>query len=178
MRQTGGSVSPMSNEGRNVYVIEHLMNACLLLLRNKTLDNISISELCNTACVGRASFYRNFENKEDIIKTYVNRLFSEWISEYEQSDDKPIDELILLLFSHFEKHRDFYSLLNERGLIYLLKDVIVKISGLKQGLPKIEAYSKAFLAYSLYGWTETWFQRGMEESAEEMAGLFKMQGIY
>ncbi len=95
----------------------------------------------------------------------------------EQSDDKPIDELILQLFSHFEKHRDFYSLMNERGLTYLLKDVIVKISGLKRGLPKIEAYSKAFFAYSLYGWTETWFQRGMEESAEEMAGLFKMQGI-
>lgn len=177
MRQTGGSVSPMSNEGRNAYVIEHLTDACLLLLRDKMLDDISISELCKSACVGRASFYRNFENKEDIIKTYVNRLFSEWISEYEKSDDKPIDELILLLFSHFEKHRDFYSLMNERGLTYLLKDVIVKISGLKQGMPKIEAYSKAFFAYSLYGWTEIWFQRGMEESAEEMAGLFKMQTI-
>lgn len=177
MRQTGRFVSPMSNEGRNAYVIEHLTDACLLLLQDKTLDSISISELCNTACVGRASFYRNFENKEDIIKTYINRLFSEWISKYEQSDDKPIDELILLLFSHFEKYRDFYSLMNERGLTYLLKDVIVKIFGLTQGLPKIEAYAKAFFAYSLYGWTETWFQRGMEESAEEMAGLFKMHGI-
>lgn len=175
MRQNSKSVSPMSNEGRNTYVKEHLTDACLKLLRNKSINDISISELCDIAGVGRASFYRNFESKEDIVRVYINNLFSEWINTYEQSDDTPISELINLLFSHFEKYRDFYWLLNERELTYLLKDVIIRICGLKPELSKTESYTKAFVAYSLYGWTEVWFQRGMKESAEEMAGLFKMQ---
>ena len=29
----------------------------------------------------------------------------------------------------------------------------------------------------LYGWIEVWFQRGMKESAEEMAEMLKAQGL-
>ena len=58
----------MSNEGRNAYVIEHINEALLGLLKEKSLNEISISEICETAGVGRMSFYRNYESKEDVIK--------------------------------------------------------------------------------------------------------------
>ncbi|MCI8638677.1 MAG: hypothetical protein HFG41_05910 [Coprococcus sp.] len=82
-----------------------------------------------------------------------------------------------MIFDHFEQHREFYQLLNERRLIYLLKDVILDIMELKPDLPKTEAYAKAFAAYILYGWIEVWFWRGMQESAEEMRELFQSQGL-
>lgn len=44
MRQTRENVSPMSNEGRNAYVTNHLTEALLSLLAKKPLDDISISE--------------------------------------------------------------------------------------------------------------------------------------
>lgn len=47
---------------------------------------------------------------------------------------------------------------------------------LKPESSKAEAYAKAFAAYALYGWIEMWFQRGMQESAEEMRQLFQNQG--
>ena len=177
MRQNIKNVSPMSNEGRNVYVIEHLTCAFFTLLRDKPMDAISVSELCSHAGVSRASFYRNFNCKEDIIRLYIDGLFSEWMDEYAEGNGKPISALIRSLFSHFEKHREFYRLLNEKELIYLLKDAIIRICGPKPEQPKSEAYAKAFVAYSLYGWIEVWFQRGMKESPEEMEGLFKIQGL-
>lgn len=42
MRQNVGNVSPMSNEGRNAYVIEHLTDAMLNLLAEKPINDISI----------------------------------------------------------------------------------------------------------------------------------------
>lgn len=66
MRQTSKNVSPMSNEGRNLYVITHITESLLELLKDKPLNDISISELCSHAQVGRATFYRNFEVKEDV----------------------------------------------------------------------------------------------------------------
>lgn len=177
MRQIEKNVSPMSNEGRNAYVIEHLTNALLELLRHEHMDDISISELCDTAGVGRASFYRNFSEKEDILKLYINRLFSQLTNKQEQHENKPISDFIQSLFAHFEGHMDFYRLLNERHLVYLLKDVIIELCGPKPGFSKEEAYAKAFIAYSLYGWIEVWFQRGMTESSAEIAALFKMQGL-
>lgn len=75
MRQIKGNVSPMSNEGRNAYVIGHITDALLKLLREKPIEAISISELCGLAGIGRASFYRNFNSKEDILRSYIHGLF-------------------------------------------------------------------------------------------------------
>ena len=75
MRQTSKNVSPMSNEGRNLYVITHITESLLELLKDKPLNDISISELCSHAQVGRATFYRNFEVKEDVLNVYIHKLF-------------------------------------------------------------------------------------------------------
>ena len=177
MRQKGETVSPMSNEGRNSYVIEHITESLLALLKVKRIEDISISELCGSAGIGRASFYRNFNSKEDILRGYINQLFYGWKSGWEQNGNMPFSLVIGMIFEHFEQNREFYQLLNERHLIYLLKDVILDIMVLKPDLPGGEAYAKAFVAYSLYGWTEVWFQRGMQESPEEMKQLFQSQGL-
>lgn len=177
MKQISKNVSPMSNEGRNAYVIEHITDALLKLLQDKPIGEISISELCDFAGIGRASFYRNFESKEDILRGYINKIFKEWTDVADKKENKPLNELLSLMFAHFEKYRGFYSLLNERNLICLLKDVIIGLCGPKPEHSKVEAYARAYVAYSLYGWIEVWFQRGMQESAEEIAGMFKEQGL-
>ena len=177
MRQSSKNVSPFSNEARNAYVIEHITDALLTLLKDKPIGDISISELCDLAGIGRASFYRNFESKEDILRRYINEIFKEWTDEADKKENRPLNELLGLLFAHFEKHKDFYNLLNERSLIYLLKDVIIGLCGPKPEHGKVEAYARAYVAYALYGWVEVWFQRGMQESAEEIAGMFKRQGL-
>jgi len=177
MRQTKQNVSPMSNERRNAYVIEHLRNALLELLSEKPMDDISISELVETAQVGRASFYRNYEQKEDILKAHIDDLFHEWMNEWQKDEAAPLSERLRILIAHFEKHRDFYKLLNDRGLIYLLKDVIIGLYGPKPGYEKVQAYTTAFFSYALYGWIEVWFQRGMRESAGEIAEMFCAHGL-
>ena len=124
-----------------------------------------------------ASFYRNFNSKEDILRGYIQNIFQEWTQDDQQNEDKLLSERLRSIFSHFEAHRSFYELLNQRNLIYLLKDVIVGICGPKPEHSKIEAYARAYVAYTLYGWIEVWFQRGMKETAEEIAGLFQSQGL-
>ncbi len=177
MRQTAKNVSPFSNEARNAYVIEHITDALLELLDCKPIGDISISELCDLAGIGRASFYRNFENKEDILRRYIKKIFKEWTDEADNKENSPLNELLRLLFAHFEIHRDFYRLLNERNLVYLLKDVIIGLCGPQPEHSKEEAYARAYVAYTLYGWIEVWFQRGMQESAEEIAEMFKSHGL-
>ncbi len=171
MEQNGKTVSPMSNEGRNAYVVEQLTGALLALLEEKPLAEISISQLCEKAGVGRTSFYRNFQEKEDILRSYIKKLFDDWAQGAEQNP--PLDRLIFILFSHFEAHRDFYTLLSKQGLVPLLKDVILSNCGFQPELEAKAAYASAFAAYSLYGWVEVWFLRGMKESAAEMAALFR-----
>ena len=41
----------------------------------------------------------------------------------------------------------------------------------------IHAYARAYVAYTLYGRIEVWFQRGMQNTAEEIAEIFMAQGL-
>lgn len=162
------NVSPFSNERRNAYVVEHLTDSLLTLLKEKPIGEISISELCSLAGVGRTSFYRNYEEKEDIVRAYIRLLFQDWTDKYEKTPDLSIREAVRIVFSHLEANRDFYSLLNERGLVYLLKDVILDLCGFnpEQELPA--AYSSAYAAFFIYGWIEVWFRRGMRDRTEDL----------
>ena len=102
MSQIKENVSPMSNEGRNAYVIEHITDALLKLLREKPIEAISISELCGQAGIGRASFYRNFNSKEDILRSYIHGLFQEWAAGVPPEENRPLSELLRSLFSHLK----------------------------------------------------------------------------
>lgn len=69
--------------------------------------------------------------------------------------------------------------LNKRGLVYLLKDIILDLCGFDPEQEAAAAYSSAYAAFFLYGWIEVWFRRGMKETAAELAGCLKsgMNGI-
>ncbi len=173
MEQKAKSVSPFSNQSRNAYVTEHLTDALLALLAEKPVNEISISELCDAAGVGRTSFYRNYEAKEDILKAHVKHLFHDWTKECEQTPELPLGRLIYLVFSHFEANYEFYGLLNQRGLTYLLKDILLDQCGFNPEQEVAAAYSSAYVAFFLYGWIEVWFRRGMKETAAELAGYLR-----
>lgn len=160
MRQTRENVSPMSNEGRKAYVTNHLTEALLSLLAKKPLDDISISELVDAAGVGRASFYRNYARKEDILKAHIDTLFREWAGECDKGSETPLSEQVRTMIAHFEKHRSFYQLLNERGLTYLLKDVIIGICGRSQNMKRREPMQPPLLPIRCMDGLMCGFQRG------------------
>ena len=168
MEQKAKNVSPFSNESRNAYVVEHLTSSMLALLEEKPIAEISISELCGMAGVGRTSFYRNYEEKEDIIKAHIGHLFQDWVDQCKELPDLPVREMVRIVFSHFEANRGFYSLLHKRGLVYLLKDIILDLCGFDPEQEMHAAYSSAYVGFFLYGWIEVWFRRGMRDTTEEL----------
>ncbi len=169
MRQTDKTVSPMSNEGRNLYVVEHITEAVLNLMKENNLSDISISQICDEAGVGRASFYRNFESKEDVISKHLKRLLENWSKEYALSGR---DNFVESLFEHYWKNRDICILLYRQGLAHLNLKSIVDACGPKPEQENIVAYTTAYLSYGLYGWIEEWFKRGMQETPQKMAELW------
>lgn len=67
----------MNNEQKNTYVKKQITAALLELLKENPFSDISVSELTNKAEIGRVSFYRNYQNKEDILKEESDRLIKD-----------------------------------------------------------------------------------------------------
>ena len=95
----------MNNEQKNTYVKRQITATLLDLLKEQPLSNISISELTSKSKVGRVSFYRNYQCKEDILKEESNRLIKEWGRLFESSPDSSPEKLFPSLFDFYRDHR-------------------------------------------------------------------------
>lgn len=159
----------MKKEQNNSYVKDQMTHALLELMMKYPFEEITITEIVKNATVGRASFYRNFISKEDILKQYLLRLIQEWGIEFEKSGDP--NYFVESLFGHYLKYRKVYQLLYKQGLSYLVLNTIKIVCGPKPEQDNIEAYFSAWFACGLFGWIDEWITRGMKESPAEMSRL-------
>ena len=60
------------------------------LLRKKSFSEITVTDIVKEANVARASYYRNFENKEQIIEAAMDNLRDELMSDIKYNDDENI----------------------------------------------------------------------------------------
>lgn len=175
MKQNGKSVSALGNEKRNLWSRQQLTKALLALLKKKELNDITVSELCEKAGVGRVTFYRNYPDMTDIVRQFLIEDNREW-TESILTEDIPFNEKFRRIFHHFEEERDIYEVLNRRHLTGLLQDVLTSSWQLKLDGTPVEAYTGAYLMYLVYGFIEVWFRRGMIDSSEDMAELLSSAG--
>ena len=163
----------MDNTQKNSYVKKQITNALLILLKEKELNDIAISEITTLAQVSRVSFYRNYNSKDLIIKEYISSTIFEWNKEHPKVTEPSEDDILGDIFAYIIDFKDFYSLLQDRNIFYFLKDVIMGVLGPKPEYPNFGAYTASFIANGIYGWIEEWFARGLQESGEEMTELLK-----
>lgn len=90
-------------------VNEWFVDALIQLMDNKTLSKITITELTKKAGVPRATFYRYFNEKEDILTKY-----SEYLTELlslEYREKLPDEDPVFILFSFLKQHRKYLKIL-------------------------------------------------------------------
>lgn len=106
-------------------VSDDITDAYFELLKTKNPSDITTTEIIQKAGVCRASFYRHFYLPEDIIRQYGIALFRE-IDSTVPDLQNGVWERILAINTFFLTQRERLSLLERRGLFYLLEDPIVE----------------------------------------------------
>ncbi|NMM63341.1 TetR/AcrR family transcriptional regulator [Clostridium sp. P21] len=167
-----------NNIEKNTYAKNQIISATIKLLEKTELNKIAISEISKHAMVSRVSIYRNFPDKESIVKSYIEQIISNWKADYRDTSKKvDEDKMLAHLFGHIKDNASFYLLLKDRNLIFLLREVLKDICGPKPESPNFDSYLAAFIFSGIYGWIEEWIERGMSESAETMEALLKAREI-
>ncbi|HCE74243.1 MAG TPA: TetR/AcrR family transcriptional regulator [Lachnospiraceae bacterium] len=163
----------MNNEQKNSYVKKQITAALLGLLKEKSITDISISELTHRAQIGRVSFYRNYQTKEDILRAESDRLIKEWGRRYETNPESSPETLFPSLFDFYREHKEYYTILYQAGMASIMLETILNTIQITDEMENLEAYMKSFWAYGIYGWMIEWIKRGMPESGSELLALFK-----
>lgn len=160
-------------------IIEGLQ-ACL---RKKNFQEITISDIQRESTVGRATFYRLFDNLTDVLAYQCDQQFSKAMET--DADNISYTDHIKHFISCWMEQSELLETIIQSGHIDLLYQVHVKsMPSLKEGLLKNAELSQAdsdyFLAIMpniMIGILTGWIKRGKEESAEDLL-LFMKRASY
>ena len=92
----------------------NLYRALLQLMEEKTFEEIKVIDICNTSLINRSTFYDHFNDKYELLSSYINDLKEELIEhlnvEIEVNSVKEYYiELLKLLLEYVEKNTNTYS---------------------------------------------------------------------
>ncbi|WP_079908707.1 TetR/AcrR family transcriptional regulator [Paenibacillus sp. 32352] len=160
----------MKNEEKLSYVQQQITNSLLGLMEHYPFEEITVTQIVQNAGVGRASFYRNYNSRKDVIQHYMMLLIKTWGKEFEAAGDP---DWAGSLLKHYYKHKNFYLLLYRCGLSHYILIIIKEVVGVESESQNVPAYMKAWFAGALFGWIEEWIHRGMHETPEEMQALLE-----
>jgi AcrR family transcriptional regulator len=162
----------------NETVKEALAIALLQLMKKKEISEISISEIVKVAGVGRSSFYRNFNSKEELLSSYIVDLYHEYFREksvpLQVGNGVDVEAFLLPRFHFIKEHGDIFHVLYKRGLLYyFFENAEGDFVKMLCGQTNVESsYYMAMFSGSCAGIIRHWIERNFAESEEEMVKLF------
>lgn len=155
-------------------VRESITEALLTLMNNKNFSEITITELVKKAGVGRASFYRNFASKEEVILKYMYSLSNAW---WEEQTKKEIDNW-QFTFSLFEVLKPTVLLLYKSNMPHLFYEFLEEITQSNSTQNQSDAYKRSMITGLYFGIFNHWIRSGMKENTEELSHIFKSVNIF
>lgn len=144
----------------NAFVKECITQALLEMVQKQPFESITITDLVKRAGVGRVSFYRNFESKEDVVRQLLTQIIDDINTHISGETDLATMQLLL---TEYRKRQDFFVILHSAGLSHLVMSCLSQAYGPKPEQTNQEAYTNAFLFHGIYGMIEEWFKRGTKE---------------
>ena len=153
----------------NKIVAESITLALIQLMKKKDFCDISITELTKRAGVGRVSFYRNFEDKTDVLRHYLNDIQYEFmLSRQKLRRESNFTEYITDLFTHLFNYKELAKLLLKSDLFYLVKEQFDFVFDQLKTTKEEEA-ALFFLSGGLYNAFYYWVSHNFEESPQKIA---------
>lgn len=148
--------------------------ALVRLMQGKRLEQITVQEIAKQAWVGRSTFYRNFESKEDVLRFYIRTLFDAGTRNEEPYSDDHLRAFVVSQFRLCREHKDFFAALQKNGLLHLLYQqgtLITRDNIEKFGLYQ-NPYQAVFFSSAAVGVMIQWIEGGFQENEQTMADIF------
>jgi AcrR family transcriptional regulator len=176
-----------SFDPRAVRTRTSLQNAFKDLLRIKSYQKITITDITEGAGIARHTFYNHYETKQDLLDNMVDSVLDQFFLNLDNWNlflAEPDEEKAMLtaFFQAWKDHEEIVNLLKsidiefvimERLKVFFTRFFYEKVS---REMPSVDLelarYVISFNAYSLLGLLIPWFESGMNQKPEDLAGFY------
>lgn len=164
------------NQGQRRLTRQSIVEALTSLLETKSLEHISVSELCVRAGVSRMAFYRHFQNLQDVLRGHFREQRHEFLSWLRDRPDADLYAIGLRFLQVIEREKALFRALSSANLQWILSDYI--LTGIERFRSEFRPYEyssaleKEYLvAYEAGGFLSIiskWVGRDCHDSKEEI----------
>lgn len=160
----------------NLLVKQRITGTLFSLMEQKSLAEITVTELVEQAGVARASFYRNYASKEDVLIKLVQGILDEFGRESRLDSGGVYSyENILLSFQYCSRYRRYILDLCRSGFMSVLLEELNHFHESVEGsMPSssIEKYRLYMYTGALLNTALVWLAGDSRTSPEEIARFF------
>ena len=166
------------------YTREWTFEALYKLLQEQKLGDIKITSIINKAGISRATFYRNFTSKEDIVRLKVEAFYREFYKDFTIyfSKSNPEDEQFLIqsFFKRVDEEDKLIDTVIKCNLEYMMIEGIYAIitnfrilfySRVKTS-KRAEEYTMEIVASSAWTLLSRWHKTGKVESPSLLSKIY------
>ena len=168
VKETTGKTKRVNSA--NLIVRESITEALLSLMKKKQFADITITELTKKAGVGRVSFYRNYESKEDVLLQYMVSVSADYWKTHHTEDPAVLWKI---LFELFELMKPTVKLMHKAGIDSLLYTYIKECTKSSEPMTTKKSYERAMYTGLAFGLYDRWISGGMKETPEELSAFFQ-----
>ena len=156
---------------------DYINIALYYLMSKNDYESITVTDICAKARVSRMSFYRYYNNKEDIFINYCDERFEDFFKKIHELNITDLYQFIYEVFSYIQKYARQVTILKKakRENILLEKftdygSYLTKHINLSYDKsPVNNRIIAAFLAGGIANLLLVWFDLNLDIPAEEMA---------
>lgn len=153
---------------------ELICKAMCALMSALPFDEITVTRICQEAGVGRKTFYRNFQEKEDVVMLMIDHLREEYEAELVHV---PLEEAAGYHFRFLAERMEFMLLLYRSGCVPLLTErfsvILPRVMPRWSADERENAYRTAAVVAGTEAVIRLWAERGFRETPEELVGLHR-----
>ena len=168
-----GSLMYIKQKNKTAIRSQHMIaDALFSLMRRKPFQQISVTEICTEAGIGRKTFYRHFEMREDVIEFQLENMRMEYQN---GMNGLTLEERLYYHFSYTQKNADLLIALYKNGLTWLVYE---KFCVLRPELlpvwshdPVEQEYRCEYIIAGIEAIQRVWISRGCKESIDEVVEM-------
>ncbi len=155
------------------YTRYYIVTALFKLMHEYEYEKISVTDIAGKAGVGRATFYRYFKRKEDVILYYFEHnakgfLYGQRLYPRCKADYVKIATDVLTLF---KQQKEPFKLLRRARLEYFYLDYLNRnfVEKFKSDEPSADKYQPYLYAGMLFNVSMAWLEEDCAECVETLA---------
>lgn len=103
------------------------------LMKEKTFEEIKVSDICSKAMINRSTFYAHYEDKYELLIDFLSNLKEEFARELNErcKENLSIREyyirLISLFLDHIDSKRDVYNSIMVNNRSSIMMDILLSV---------------------------------------------------